>query len=73
MQLPSDLAGLAFSGLANLMHFGGALRCTGLGIGRGSKRVASLAPTESYEIGAGASSHEPKTCRAPNRSLDLPT
>jgi hypothetical protein len=33
------------------------------GIGRGSKRGwTSLAPTESYEIGAGASSPEPKTC-----------
>jgi hypothetical protein len=36
------------------------------GIGRGSKRRrTSLAPTESYEIGAGASSPEPKTCWTP--------
>jgi hypothetical protein len=36
------------------------------GIGRGSKRRwTSLAPTESYEIGAGASSPEPKTCWIP--------
>ena len=74
MQLPSDLHSLTFGGMANLKHSGrtgGAQRLTGLGIGRGSKRLASLAPTESYEIGAGASSLEPKTCRALNRLLDL--